>query len=116
MNLVILIRGVKRNSQIIKRSESGRIQQRKNRPRGSSYKAKKTGPSTEFSSAKRNFEREEEVDDTMLDLQEPFTEGSKKTMHLPQLQPQGVTPTMLSKEHLLKTNLRRLSPMRGERL
>ena len=39
---------------------------------------KKAVPSIEFSSAKGNFEREKEVEDTLLDLLNPFTEGSEE--------------------------------------
>ena len=38
----------------------------------------KTVPSMEFSAAKGNLEREQEVEDTMLDLLKPFTERLKE--------------------------------------
>ena len=38
----------------------------------------KTAPSIASSSPKRDFEREKEVEDTMLDLVKPFTEGLKE--------------------------------------
>ena len=50
------------------------MQHRERRPHGCSYQTEGS-TSIEFSTAKGNLEREREVDDTMLDLLQPFTEG-----------------------------------------
>ena len=68
--------------------------------------------SIEFSSAKGNFEREKEVEDTMLDLLKPFT---AMRCILPQLRQLGVTlRTKMSKKNLFMKSFPRLSPMREE--
>ena len=57
----------------------------------------------------------EEVEDTMLDLLNPFTEGFQvRAAYLPQLRQLEVTFGMkLSKNYILKRNFLRLSPMRA---
>ena len=74
----------------------------------------KAAPSIEFSTAKGNYVREQEVEDTMLDLLQPLQKDQKNKMHLPQLRQLGVVLSMkLSKNNLLVINFHLLSPMRA---
>ena len=51
------------------------MQHRRRRPRGSGVPDKKKVPSNEISSATGNCEREKNVEDTLMELLEPFTDG-----------------------------------------
>ena len=71
MNLVILIVVDRRNSHIVRRWESNRVQHRKLRPRGCRHQTE--GSAIHWiSKAEGKY-----VEDTMLDLLKPFTAGSK---------------------------------------
>ena len=75
----------------------------------------KAVPSIEFSTAKRNLERENEVEDTMLDLLQPFTEGIQERDAFFQLRQLGMALSMkLSKIKILLRSSPRLPPIRGE--
>ena len=73
-------------------------------------------PSMEFSTAKGNLEREQEVEDTMLELLQPFSQGLENDMHLLHLRQLEVTLRMkLSKKQSRDEKLSSVATDAGRR-
>ena len=71
-------------------------------PGGVAVTHQRVVPCIEFSSAKGNFDREKELEDTMLDLLAPFTDGLKEDVACPSTPNARGDPVHVIEEQLLE--------------